>query len=78
MSLRDGIARQNCLSQMCFIRKNIDVWSIGCILGEILGRKPLFPGPDYIDQLTLIVNTLGTPDDEDIKVVDSLKARKFI
>ena len=22
----------------------IDVWSVGCIFGEMLGRKPLFPG----------------------------------
>ena len=24
----------------------IDMWSVGCILGELLGRKPLFPGRD--------------------------------
>ena len=24
----------------------IDVWSAGCILAEMLGRKPLFPGQD--------------------------------
>lgn len=29
----------------------IDVWSVGCILAELLGRKPLFPGDDYIHQL---------------------------
>jgi mitogen-activated protein kinase 1/3 len=32
----------------------IDVWSVGCILMEILLRKPLFPGDDYIHQLNLI------------------------
>ena len=32
----------------------IDIWSVGCILGEILTRKPLFPGRDYIHQLRLI------------------------
>ena len=25
---------------------SVDVWSIGCILAEILGRRPLFPGKD--------------------------------
>lgn len=29
----------------------IDVWSVGCILAEILGRRPLFPGENYIHQL---------------------------
>lgn len=32
----------------------IDIWSVGCILGEILTRQPLFPGKDYLHQLRLI------------------------
>lgn len=36
--------------------KAIDVWSVGCIFAELLGRKPLFPGKDYIHQLNLITN----------------------
>ncbi len=31
---------------------------VGCILAELLQRKPLFPGKDYIDQLKLIIGTL--------------------
>ena len=27
----------------------IDVWSIGCIFAELLGRAPIFPGEDYLD-----------------------------
>jgi mitogen-activated protein kinase 1/3 len=33
--------------------KAIDVWSVGCILAELLGRKPLFPGRDYIQQVMI-------------------------
>ena len=58
--------------------EKIDVWSVGCILGEMLKRQPLFPGSDYIKQLILIVNTLGTPSENDMAEVESLKARKFI
>jgi hypothetical protein len=36
--------------------KAIDVWSVGCIFAELLGRKPLFPGRDYIHQLNLITD----------------------
>ncbi|KAB1219480.1 hypothetical protein CJ030_MR3G012276 [Morella rubra] len=32
----------------------IDIWSVGCILGEIVTRQPLFPGKDYVHQLRLI------------------------
>jgi mitogen-activated protein kinase 1/3 len=32
----------------------IDIWSVGCILGEIATREPLFPGKDYVHQLRLI------------------------
>lgn len=32
--------------------KPVDVWSVGCIFAELLGRKPYFPGDDYIDQVS--------------------------
>lgn len=31
--------------------KAVDVYSVGCILAELLGRTPLFPGEDYLDQV---------------------------
>lgn len=33
--------------------KPVDIWSTGCILAELLSRKPFFPGEDYIDQVKL-------------------------
>lgn len=41
----------------------IDMWSVGCILGETLLRQPLFPGRDERDQLACIFRLLGTPVD---------------
>ncbi|KAJ8435523.1 hypothetical protein Cgig2_032110 [Carnegiea gigantea] len=32
----------------------IDIWSVGCVLGEIMTRAPLFPGKDCVHQLRLI------------------------
>lgn len=43
--------------------KPIDIWSVGCILAELLGRKVLFRGTDYVDQLHKIVGILGLPKD---------------
>ncbi|XP_953995.1 cyclin-dependent kinase CRK3 (CDK7) [Theileria annulata] len=39
-----------------------DLWSVGCIFGELLSGKPLFPGTNEIDQLGKIYNLLGTPE----------------
>ncbi len=39
----------------------IDMWSAGCILGELLAHKPLLPGRSEINQIELIVDLLGTP-----------------
>mmetsp|Transcript_9382 Transcript_9382/g.30975 ORF Transcript_9382/g.30975 Transcript_9382/m.30975 type:complete len:365 (-) Transcript_9382:138-1232(-) len=56
----------------------IDVWSVGCIMIELLARKPIFPGKDYIHQLKLIVQTLGSPAEEDLMFITSQKARTYI
>ena len=52
--------------------------SVGCILAELLLRKPLFQGRDYIDQLKLIIRTLGTPSEEDLAFISSSRARAYI
>ncbi|XP_021889803.1 mitogen-activated protein kinase 13-like [Carica papaya] len=56
----------------------IDIWSVGCILMEILRREPLFPGKDYVQQLRLITELLGSPDDLDLGFVRSDNARKYV
>jgi len=37
----------------------VDMWAIGCILGEITDGQPLFPGESEIDQLFVIQKVLG-------------------
>lgn len=56
----------------------IDVWAVGCIHAEILGVKPLFPGEDYISQLKLIIDVLGSPGEEDMGFIKSSRARAFM
>jgi serine/threonine protein kinase len=41
--------------------EGIDVWSAGCIFGEILGRRPLFPGSDWRHTMNLIFKVVGSP-----------------
>ncbi|CAH0552589.1 unnamed protein product [Brassicogethes aeneus] len=42
----------------------IDIWSLGCIMVEILNKKAIFPGDSEIDQLYKIFKILGTPTEE--------------
>ncbi|XP_048402813.1 cyclin-dependent kinase 10 isoform X3 [Stegostoma tigrinum] len=41
----------------------IDMWAVGCILAELLAHKPLLPGSSEIHQIDLIVQLLGTPNE---------------
>lgn len=56
----------------------IDVWSVGCILAEMLIGRPLFPGRDYHNQLWLIIEILGTPNMEDYYNIKLKRAREYI
>nr|GEU48040.1 cyclin-dependent kinase 11 [Tanacetum cinerariifolium] len=41
----------------------VDMWSVGCIMAELLSKKPLFDGRKELEQINKIFSTLGTPDD---------------
>ncbi|XP_036338016.1 serine/threonine-protein kinase NLK2 isoform X2 [Rhagoletis pomonella] len=45
----------------------VDVWSVGCIFGELLGRRILFQAQNPVQQLELITELLGTPSMEDMR-----------
>lgn len=40
----------------------VDMWALGCTIGELIQEKPMFPGKDYIHQVALIARTLGFKD----------------
>lgn len=44
--------------------EGVDLWAVGCILGEMFNNCPLFPGENDIDQLGLVIRHLGTPTEE--------------
>ncbi|KAL4079449.1 CMGC/MAPK protein kinase [Scleroderma citrinum] len=58
--------------------KAIDVWSVGCILAEMLSSKPLFPGRDYHHQLSLILDVLGTPTLDEFYSITTRRSRDYI
>ena len=56
----------------------IDIWSVGCILAELLQRTPLFPGADYLDQLKRIIKVLGSPSDAELTFIQHPRARSYL
>lgn len=54
------------------------MWSVGCILAEMLSGKPLFPGRDYHHQLTLILDVLGTPTLDEFYAITTRRSRDYI
>jgi len=49
----------------------VDLWSVGCILGELLSGKPIFPGTSTMNQLDRIMQVTGYPTPEDIESMKS-------
>jgi p38 MAP kinase len=58
--------------------QTVDIWSVGCIMAELLTGRTLFPGTDHIHQLNLIMELLGTPTADFIKRMSTDNARKYI
>nr|XP_054594993.1 mitogen-activated protein kinase 9 isoform X1 [Nothobranchius furzeri] len=42
-------------------KENVDIWSVGCIMGEMVKGSVIFQGTDHIDQWNKVIEILGTP-----------------
>uniref|UniRef100_A0A7N6A108 Stress-activated protein kinase JNK n=1 Tax=Anabas testudineus TaxID=64144 RepID=A0A7N6A108_ANATE len=42
-------------------KENVDIWSVGCIMGEMVKGSVIFQGTDHIDQWNKVIEVLGTP-----------------
>uniref|UniRef100_A0AAX7VDZ6 mitogen-activated protein kinase n=1 Tax=Astatotilapia calliptera TaxID=8154 RepID=A0AAX7VDZ6_ASTCA len=51
--------------------QTVDIWSVGCIMAEMINGKTLFKGKDYMDQLTQIMKVTGVPGPEFIQKLDT-------
>lgn len=58
--------------------KPTDVWSVGCIIGEILIGKPMFPGTSTLDQLEKIMAFTGPPSKQSIDSLCSDVAENLV
>ncbi|KAJ3445452.1 glycogen synthase kinase-3 alpha [Anaeramoeba flamelloides] len=48
----------------------VDLWSIGCVLAELLTGRTLFPGATGIGQLVEIIKVLGTPTEKELSCMN--------
>uniref|UniRef100_A0A8C5ABX4 mitogen-activated protein kinase n=1 Tax=Gadus morhua TaxID=8049 RepID=A0A8C5ABX4_GADMO len=58
--------------------QTVDIWSVGCIMAEMINGKTLFKGKDYMDQLTQIMKVTGVPGKEFIQKLDSPEAKSYM
>mmetsp|Transcript_86155 Transcript_86155/g.230738 ORF Transcript_86155/g.230738 Transcript_86155/m.230738 type:complete len:368 (-) Transcript_86155:32-1135(-) len=61
-----------------FHGKPVDLWSIGCTLGEMFVGRPVFAGPDTQRQLEEIAKCLGPPSSAFIQRSTAHKCREFL
>jgi len=54
----------------------VDMWSVGCILAELITGRVLFKGENYIQQIRFIVDILGKP--KDTSFVTKTEAKKYL
>ncbi|KAF8956307.1 kinase-like domain-containing protein [Flammula alnicola] len=50
----------------------VDIWGIGCVLGEMFTRKPILPGTSDLDQLEKIWFLCGSPNQHNWPYFDQL------
>jgi len=58
--------------------KGVDMWSMGCILAELILGKPFFPGTSTLNQLDRVLEVTGRPRPEDIEAIQSPLAQTML
>ena len=54
------------------------MWSVGCILSELIIRKPLLPASSEEDQLNMITKLLGNPSPKLVSKIENEKNKDFV
>ncbi|XP_063683305.1 MAPK/MAK/MRK overlapping kinase-like isoform X6 [Bolinopsis microptera] len=60
-----------------YYNHKMDIWSIGCVMYEIMTLHPLFPGANEVDQVAKIHDVLGTPSQSTLDKLRKYKSRSL-
>lgn len=58
--------------------KPLDIWSVGCIMAELYGRRVFLPGASGFEQLHLILQKMGTPSAEYLAQLPSSRSKTYL
>jgi p38 MAP kinase len=58
--------------------QTVDIWSVGCIMAELISGKTLFPGSDHINQLNLIMELMGKPKESLLQRITSEPVKGYL
>ncbi|CAD8052227.1 unnamed protein product [Paramecium primaurelia] len=58
--------------------KSVDMWSVGCILGEMILGKAIFSGASTLNQIEKIIELIGRPKQEDLELINAPLAQQVL
>ncbi|CAD8048808.1 unnamed protein product [Paramecium primaurelia] len=58
--------------------KSVDMWSVGCILGEMILGKAIFAGASTLNQIEKIIELIGRPKQDDLELINASLAQQVI
>lgn len=61
-----------------FISKAVDIWSVGCILAEMISNRQFITGKNDFDELSSIIKIVGSPSSEDLLSITEEPIKRHI
>ena len=58
--------------------ESIDLWAVGCVFAELMGRQPLFPGKNHLNQVQMIQQFVGKIPEDDLMAFEDKVARDYL
>ena len=58
--------------------EGIDLWAVGCVFAELIGRQPLFQGKTHLNQVQIIQQFVGKLSADDLMSVDDENSRVYL